>query len=373
MEEFDRMARQTRRLSVWRSVHVPWRPARVVAAALLLGVAASLLSAAPASAQGTYGPSNPSYAAYYANPSSQATWAAFCAGAGDGATYTGVQALGVPACGPTPTATETDILLGPTGSGGPTQDFQCVEFAERYLWVKDGYAPIDGTNGDQVVGHYATAHGLPIVLNGSGQLPQVGAVMSFASTSAFDDQSGGHVAVVTAVTASSVTIAGENQNGSGPYTDGYATMSVSGNDYVSSFSADKQIEWVNPPGGAVTNGEFVTYGGNAYRIVGGAPVYVSSWSAFGGVQPTDALSESQWAALPQFPADGTFIRGAQSGAIYVIAGGAPVYVSTLTPFGSPQITNVDQVAIDDAGSSAPFNHDSGLRSISHNPPSWQRS
>jgi hypothetical protein len=139
------------------------------------------------------------------------------------------------------------IDIGANGSGGPTPDFQCVEFAERYLDVKHGYAPINGTNGDQVVAHYASAHSLTVVKNGIGQLPQVGAVMSFADNSSFNSPDGGHVAVVTAVTSSSVTIVGENQDGSGPYTDGSATMTVTGNDDITSFDRLlPSIEWFNP-------------------------------------------------------------------------------------------------------------------------------
>jgi hypothetical protein len=72
--------------------------------------------------------------------------------------------------------------------------------------------------------------------------------------------------------------------------------------------------------------------------------------AFGGQQPTTALSAAQFAALPQVPADGTFIRGGQTGQIYRIAGGAPEYVVSWANVGGAQsYTNVDQAAIDNAG------------------------
>ena len=66
------------------------RDVRAVLAALATAVLAPMglaqISATPAEAAvPTYGPGNPSFAAYYANPSSMATWAAFCSGAGDGA------------------------------------------------------------------------------------------------------------------------------------------------------------------------------------------------------------------------------------------------------------------------------------------------
>jgi hypothetical protein len=59
----------------------------------------------------------------------------------------------------------------------------------------------------------------------------------------------------------------------------------------------------------------------------------------------------------QTPADGTFVVGAQRGEVYEIAGGAPVYVSTWAAFGGAQATmTVDQNAIDKAGSGGAWNH-----------------
>ena len=110
---------------------------------------------------------------------------------------------------------------------------------------------------------------------------------------------------------------------------------------------------------APANGTFVEVQGTApvYRIVGGAPVYVSTWTAFGGAQPVSLISQSQFNALSSVPANGTFIEGAQSGQVYRITGGAPVYVSTWTAFGGAQpYTAVDQTAIDDAGTGGVFNH-----------------
>ena len=53
---------------------------------------------------------------------------------------------------------------------------------------------------------------------------------------------------------------GENQNGLGPYTDGSATMKVTGNDYVNDFAPSQPaIEWFNPPGGS-TGGASISSG-----------------------------------------------------------------------------------------------------------------
>jgi hypothetical protein len=87
--------------------------------------------------------------------------------------------------------------------------------------------------------------------------------------------------------------------------------------------------------------------GRVYRIAGGAPLYVSTWSIYGGAQPTTAISQSQLEALRPVPADGTFIGSAQTGRVYRIAGGAPLYVSTWSIYGGAQPTvAVDQWALD---------------------------
>jgi large repetitive protein len=112
------------------------------------------------------------------------------------------------------------------------------------------------------------------------------------------------------------------------------------------------------------DGTFVRAGNNWYRIAGGAPVYVSSWATFGGVQPsvqidptavTIAGGSGQWSHLRAVPADGTFVSAA--GMVYRIAGGAPVYVSTWSAFGGVKPTvQIDPNAIRVAGGSNQWSH-----------------
>jgi hypothetical protein len=104
---------------------------------------------------------------------------------------------------------------------------------------------------------------------------------------------------------------------------------------------------------ALVDGDFIcdSDSGAVYRMAGGAPVYVSTWSAFGGPQACRVMSGAEISRLPMYPADGTFLRGTSTGAVYRIGGGAPVYVSTWAAFGGVQpATNVDEAAIDLAGS-----------------------
>jgi hypothetical protein len=108
-----------------------------------------------------------------------------------------------------------------------------------------------------------------------------------------------------------------------------------------------------------SEGTFVqaTDTGAVYRIAGGAPIYVSNWAAFGGPQPVSNIADAVLRSLSPYPADGTFIAGAQRGEVYRVAGGAPIYVSNWAAFGGPQPTvTVDQVAIDNAGTGGLWNH-----------------
>jgi Peptidase family M23 len=100
--------------------------------------------------------------------------------------------------------------------------------------------------------------------------------------------------------------------------------------------------------GAISEGSFVRApDGKVYRIAGGAPIYVSSWDSFGGGQPVTDVSFERLNAMRPWPADGTFIHTNQNGAVYRIAGGAPIYVSTWSAYGGPQPTvGIDKWAVD---------------------------
>src|SRR5205807_883667 len=108
------------------------------------------------------------------------------------------------------------------------------------------------------------------------------------------------------------------------------------------------------------DGTFIaTTSGAVYRIAGGAPLAVSDWSVFGGVQPyvtvdqwdidnvTDPLSH-----LYQVPVNGTFLT-TTTGQIYRVAGGAPFRISRWKVFHHqlPSV-RVDQWDIDNVGNPA---------------------
>ncbi|MBV8966833.1 MAG: DUF1906 domain-containing protein [Mycobacteriaceae bacterium] len=78
-----------------------------------------------------------------------------------------------------------------------------------------------------------------------------------------------------------------------------------------------------------------------YEIAGGAPLWVSDWNAVGGVQPVTQITQQQFNSLNSVPADGTFLR-TDTGAVYRVAGGSPMYVNDPTQFGTIAPLLVDQ-------------------------------
>jgi len=168
----------------------------------------------------------------------------------------------------------------------------------------------------------AAAHGVEV--NGT---PTVGSV---AEWNAGDYGMGefGHVAIVEAVDSGYIEVSQQN-----------IVTDTNGYDWERINDGSPSNEWEPWPdhfihfkgtsgGGPPAEGEFVSYEGHVYRIAGGAPLYVSSWSSFGGPQPTRALSSSEWSALKPVPANGTFVVSSTNGRVYEIAGGAPLYVSS---------------------------------------------
>jgi len=89
---------------------------------------------------------------------------------------------------------------------------------------------------------------------------------------------------------------------------------------------------------AIADGTFIQLSstGQIFRMAGGAPLYVSDWSAVGGPQPTTPVSDQQFAILSPVPADGTFLSTA-SGSLYRVVGGTafPITQPALFPNARP--------------------------------------
>jgi V8-like Glu-specific endopeptidase len=97
------------------------------------------------------------------------------------------------------------------------------------------------------------------------------------------------------------------------------------------------------------NGTFVrnVKTGRFYRMAGGAPLDMRSWAPFGGRKKFhNVLPTYLTKRLRKFPADGTFIRAAQTGRVYRVALGAPIYVGGWPSVGGEKPTVlVDNYAV----------------------------
>jgi hypothetical protein len=108
-----------------------------------------------------------------------------------------------------------------------------------------------------------------------------------------------------------------------------------------------------PSNGTIVSG--YNADGRVYEIVGGAPLYVSNLTVIGKT-PADVVSIDEWdidnagtalAHLNAVPADGTLIL-TSGGSYYTIAGGAPLWVSSLSNISTPSSAAVltDQWDVD---------------------------
>ena len=244
--------------------------------------------------------------------------------------------------------------------------WQCVELAAR-LYAVNGWGRVyaDGGAAAGVYRHGAEyiPEGSPELnfhRNGSGYLPVPGDLIIESYPGGW-----GHVSVVDHTVGNAVYAVEQNASANGRHTYTLTGSTLSGQ-YGGGIRGVMHAPLNNATNGSpvagpppVTNASFVSITGHAevYRIAGGAPVYVSTWAAFGGPKATSVISQATFNAMPQIPADGTFVVGAQRGEVYEIVGGAPLYVSTWAAFGGAQATTtVDQNAIDKAGSGGAWNH-----------------
>jgi hypothetical protein len=114
------------------------------------------------------------------------------------------------------------------------------------------------------------------------------------------------------------------------------------------------------------DGTILAAGTERYIVAGGAPTYVTDFAMIGPTGPAVTVDpgavmnagDGRWGNLNAYPADGTrIIAGAANAHIYVVAGGAPIYVSDVGTVGGVRpVAMVDPVQVDLAGTGDPFNH-----------------
>ncbi len=85
------------------------------------------------------------------------------------------------------------------------------------------------------------------------------------------------------------------------------------------------------------DGTFIEVSGdsNIYRVAGGAPMLVASWSGFGGAQPVQMITAQQFSQLAPYPRNGTFLNDTNN-ISYRVAGGTVFPISTWSIYGGPK-------------------------------------
>jgi CHAP domain len=244
---------------------------------------------------------------------------------------------------------------------GDIYAWQCVELSARFLWAVDGIwaGPGSGVQdgADLVSVVHASHPQIPVGNPGPGSVPVPGDVISLGPGGG-TDPTFGHTAVVISADEGTgqFEIMSENSpEGSAGEQSLQVDLTGAHNGEVLLHGAWTVASWLEVGTAPLGNGSFVQVSGSPaiYEIAGGAPLYVSSWSAFGGQQPFTVISAAAFDALSPVPANGTMIRSAQTGGIYIVAGGAPLYVSGCADFnGCAGDVNVDQWDITNAGSAA---------------------
>ncbi len=86
-------------------------------------------------------------------------------------------------------------------------------------------------------------------------------------------------------------------------------------------------------GASYPDGTFLgaTDTGRTYRMAGGAPLYITNCAPFNNCAGRIDVDQATINSLGRVPVDGTFLGAADSGRTYEVAGGAPLYVTTCAP------------------------------------------
>ncbi len=103
---------------------------------------------------------------------------------------------------------------------------------------------------------------------------------------------------------------------------------------------------------SLADGSIIDYNSHIYVMAGGSPQYVTTWAKY-GKKPSGLISAKKWATLSTYPKDGTFLTAEPSGKIYEVVGGSPIYISSWDEVGGvqPSVT-VSDTNIAEAGATS---------------------
>lgn len=180
------------------------------------------------------------------------------------------------------------------------------------------------------------------------KVAKVGSIAQWNYGSSYAPSSG-HVGYVEEVTSAYIVISDSSYGGG--YSSRWRVPRGDAN-WPSNFIHFKDQPYLPPPSGSFLS---VRETGLTYRLVGRTPTRVFSTTGLGTITPY-LVSSTSLATLPALVADGLFVQGSVRGDIYRITGGAPLYVHSWTSVGGTKpYVRIDQRAIDSAGAGGDYN------------------
>jgi hypothetical protein len=217
----------------------------------------------------------------------------------------------------------------------------CVNYA-AYRLARNGVAKPGnlGNGGDW--GNRAAAMGYRV-----DRTPVAGSIAWWSYGSYFAP-SNGHVGYVEEVNGSTITISDSSWSGGSKR---YRLTAGEAN-WPNRFIHFKDVGYTPPRTGSFVRAR---ENGVVYKMVGRTPVQVTSWAPYGGTKPTMPVYRTSLLTLPTKIANGSFIKGTARGEVFRVVGGAPIYVSSWASVGGSKATTlIAQNTIDLAGSSSSY-------------------
>ena len=236
----------------------------------------------------------------------------YCAAAASGGYRLGPQVNNVYACGPVPIAHYDSGPAIPTfwPVSGQAGGFQCTELAQRYLYTMthgdlDNFTgeagnPWNGLAGEGFALAASQKYGFALKKSTSGQVPQVGDIISEAYSQANRYANVGDVGIVTSVTSTTITIMAENNNSAGI---NHITMNSPTNWVINAGTPYKYtyFEWVHLQQG--------------WNGVGSAQFLGNFLGAGQRIYPNQYLESGNGLAVLQLQPDGNLVEYAMNGQV----------------------------------------------------------
>ena len=253
---------------------------------------------------------------------------------------------GVNACSMTGTY-GTDYNSSCGGQSAIGSAWQCVELAQRLYYTRGWFTANGGYfwDGHTNIGHAyqiwsdASAMGMSTQANGSiTSIVPGDMIIHDVGTGGSD----GHVAIVDYVGSDGVHVVEQNYGGMAhEAVYGYSGGTLTRTLYNTAGHLMPILGVVHSPNntsaGGYADGTFLhaTDTGNVYKVAGGSPTYVPSWASVGlSSQPAlTNVTQATINAMPQYPANGTFVQDYSTSNLWEVVGGALMYVTSWSNVG----------------------------------------